>query len=55
LKQNDLTQYLVEWNRQGFIKFTESNVTDYNIILEDIMKYTNKNFVIHSVIYDRWN
>ena len=55
LKQNDLTKNLIEWNKQNFIKFSNSNVTDYNMILEDIMKYTSENFVIDQVIYDRWN
>lgn len=41
------------WKRQKFLKITPGNVTDYDYILNDIMKY-NEKFIINSIAYDKW-
>ena len=40
--------------RNGELKVTPGNVTDYDIITNDLMGLSN-NFVIHCVCYDKWN
>lgn len=55
LKQNDTTAKIIEWERNGYIKFSDDNTTDYNMIVEDIKKYTANNFVLDGIIYDSYN
>jgi phage terminase large subunit-like protein len=42
------------WAQQGWIKLTEGNVIDYDVIREDIKKLAER-FEIEEVAYDRWN
>lgn len=44
----------VTWTRQGFIKMTEGNVTDYDIIREDI-KTLGEEYNIKEIAVDRWS
>ena len=43
-----------EWRRQGLLKITPGNVTDYDFILNDLMD-VNKDIHILSVAYDPYN
>lgn len=43
-----------KWNKQGYLKLSDGNVTDYHQILEDILYY-NEMYFISSCAYDSWN
>jgi phage terminase large subunit-like protein len=43
-----------EWERQGFFTYTETNVTDYRRITEDILDFVRQ-YPTESVSYDPWN
>lgn len=42
------------WARQGYLRVTEGNVTDYDVIREDI-KALAARFAIAELAHDRWN
>ena len=44
-----------EWYRRGFLKLTPGNVTDYDVILNDICDFDDKYHNILKVGYDSWN
>jgi phage terminase large subunit-like protein len=43
-----------EWIAGGYIKATEGNITDYDVIREDIRELAER-FAIKEIAYDRWN
>ena len=42
------------WVRQGFIRVTPGNVTDYDFIRRDIVELGDR-YSIRKIAYDRWN
>lgn len=42
------------WKRQGYLTITPGNVTDYNYIINDIMKMYNI-VNLRNIFYDNWN
>ena len=42
------------WKREGLLNITSGNVTDYDIVLADLMKYT-RNICLQRCAYDHWN
>lgn len=42
------------WVRQGFVKITPGNITDYDFVKADILKIT-ADYNLKSTAYDRWN
>jgi len=44
----------VTWARDGFIKLTEGDVIDYDVIRADIVEL-GKQFKVKEIAYDRWN
>lgn len=54
LSDNSNAELYKRWNRQGLLNVTEGNVTDYDYILNDILK-TNNITYIDSIYYDTWN
>jgi phage terminase large subunit-like protein len=42
------------WQEQGYLRVTEGNVTDYDIIREDIRELAEQ-YAIQEIAYDRWN
>lgn len=52
--QSSVNQLKYEkWVREGFIKVTPGNVTDYDYILKDILEI-NQNVLIQKIAYDQW-
>jgi phage terminase large subunit-like protein len=51
--ERDKVNYDV-WIREGFIRITPGNVTDYDFIKADILKMA-KQYQIRNIAYDRWN
>jgi len=51
--QRDKVDY-IGWIRDGYIKATDGNVTDYDVIRRDIVELSQK-FNIRQVGIDRWN
>lgn len=43
-----------EWIRQGLIRATEGNVTDYDVIRRDILEIAEE-YPIQEIPFDRWN
>ncbi len=43
-----------QWVEQGYIILTEGNVTDYSLILNDILEF-NKQIPIYKIGFDQWN
>jgi len=43
-----------DWARDGYLRATEGNVTDYDVIREDI-KTLAETYAIEGIGYDRWN
>lgn len=43
-----------KWKRQKYLKSTAGNVTDYNVIKDDILRLSQE-FSIGAVFYDKWN
>ena len=54
LKEKRFKELYGEWRRQGLITITPGNVTDYDYILNEVLRLREKLF-IHSVGYDAWN
>ncbi len=52
-EKRDKVPYIT-WERQGHLKFTEGNVTDFDQVRADIMALTKK-YNIRQVAIDRWN
>lgn len=42
------------WYNQGYLNITNGNVTDYDAVTNDIMKYNN-HLLIDKIAYDSWN
>ena len=47
-------EYYKQWQRQGYLTVTEGNVTDYDYILNDLMRINDK-VCLQRVSYDQWN
>lgn len=54
LKEGRFKELYGGWQRQGFLHVTPGNVTDYDIILEDIKKMDNEIDLV-KIAYDSWN
>lgn len=54
LKTHSNRELYKPWVRQGFVKTTPGNVTDYDCIIEDILK-ANETCEIEYIAYDTWN
>ncbi len=54
LQEKRFKELYGEWRRQGEITITPGNVTDYDYILNDLVKLRDKVYV-QSVGYDQWN
>jgi phage terminase large subunit-like protein len=48
-------QQYQQWARQGYVNVTDGNVTDYDRITADIIKYNEQGNTIAMVSYDQWN
>ena len=54
LTENVNKEYYKYLVRQKALKLTAGNVTDYDVILTDILK-NNEKFMIRKIAYDSWN
>lgn len=54
LENNSNSEMYKQWYREGLLKVTPGNVTDYDIITADICKLGEKLF-INTISYDSWN
>lgn len=54
LVDNSNSELYKKWQRQGLLKITKGNVTDYDVITTDIMKL-GEVIPIQSIAYDTWN
>lgn len=54
LTDNSNSEIYKEWKRQGFLTVTPGNVTDYDYILTDLLKW-NDNVYIGKIAYDSYN
>ena len=54
LVDNSNSELYKKWQRQGLLKITKGNVTDYDEITNDIMKL-GELIPIQSIAYDTWN
>ena len=54
LSDNSNAELYKKWYRQGLLKITKGNVTDYDVITNDIMKL-GEVIPIQSIAYDTWN
>ena len=54
LIDNSNSELYKKWQRQGLLKITKGNVTDYDVITTDIMKL-GEVIPIQSIAYDTWN
>lgn len=54
LQDNSNSTLYRRWKRQGYLKITDGNVTDYDYILADMLKMNDKVF-IQKVAYDAYN
>ena len=54
LENNSNAEMYKEWRRLGYLTITDGNVTDYDYILNDILK-ANNNVIITKVCYDSYN
>lgn len=54
LKENRFKEIYGEWHRRGWLTLTPGNVTDYDIILDDIRKMDDEIDII-KIAYDAWN
>lgn len=50
--KRDRVPYL-DWAKRGLVNFTEGNVTDYDLIKEDVLKAASL-YNIETISYDRW-
>ena len=48
-------QQYQQWARQGYVNVTDGNVTDYDRITADIIRYNEQGNTIAMVSYDQWN
>lgn len=48
-------QQYQQWARQGYVNVTDGNVTDYDRITADIIRYNEQGNTIALVSYDQWN
>lgn len=54
LSDNSNAELYRKWQRQGLLKVTDGNVTDYDVITNDLMKL-GETIPIQSIAYDTWN
>ena len=54
LSDNANRELYKNWKSQGLLTITQGNVTDYDYITRDMLKYRD-NLTITSVGYDKWN
>lgn len=54
LQDNSNQEKYKEWARQGYLTITDGNVTDYDYVLNDLMR-ANKDVYITKVAYDAYN
>ena len=54
LRDNSNCELYKDWKRKGFLTITDGNVTDYDYLLSDIIKVSNKLF-ISKIAYDQYN
>ena len=54
LKDNSNCELYKDWKRKGYLTITDGNVTDYDYLLSDIIKVSNKLF-IDKIAYDSYN
>lgn len=54
LKENRFKELYGDWYRRGWLTLTPGNVTDYDIILDDIRKMDDEVNII-KIAYDSWN
>lgn len=54
LADNSNAEMYKEWKRRGLLTITDGNVTDYDYILNDLLK-TNEKVYIRSIAYDSYN
>lgn len=47
-------QMIERWEEQGFVRFTPGNITDYDVVREDILELAEE-FEIRDIGYDQWN
>lgn len=56
LYENSNSEMYKDWKLKGLIKITEGNVTDYDYILNDLLKIRDvENIYIQEVAYDQYN
>lgn len=44
-----------EWKKEGYLKTTPSNITDYDYIINDFVRLRNEGILIDTIYYDSWN
>ena len=54
LHDNSNSELYKEWARKKLLKITDGNVTDYDYVLNDILRI-NKSIYISKIGYDSWN
>lgn len=54
LSDNANRELYKDWAREGYLKITDGNVTDYDYITTDIMKFYNFGN-LYKIGYDNWN
>lgn len=54
LVDNSNAELYKKWQREGYLTITNGNVTDYDVITNDIMKF-GEVIPIQSIAYDQWN
>lgn len=54
LENNSNAEKYKRWARQGHLILTQGNVTDYDVVIEQVKK-VNKDLLIEKIAYDQWN
>lgn len=54
LSDNSNSELYKEWKRKGLLKITDGNVTDYDYVLNDLIK-NNNTVLINKIAYDSYN
>lgn len=54
LNESPNTELYKQWNKQGYLRICDGNVTSYDDILQDILA-NNDLYLIQSIAYDSWN
>ncbi len=54
LENNSNSELYKEWKRKGLLTITDGNVTDYDIVLSDILKF-NSHIGLTKISYDAYN